>query len=108
MQDYTQYLPPMLLALGGLLQWMRAQKNIKDQTTLTLGALLAVLAWLICSDFSLAYHNPQLYVIHAVLGCSGAIGTVFGGTFMAAKAANAAVDAGANPDHFLIPGTNSK
>lgn len=99
MNPYAQYLPPLLLVFGGLLQWIRQFGKVHDLWVYLIAFVLANLGYWACFDYS--HHAAwQMELIQYGLAISGYTGTVIGGTFTLARMAAAGVSA--------VPVTNSK
>lgn len=98
MNPYAQYLPSLLLVLGGGLQWLRQYSKFHDVWVFLIAFAFANLGYWLCFDYT--HHAAwQMEVLQWALAIGGYTGTVLGATFTAARIA---------PNTPLIPTTNSK
>lgn len=97
-----------LAGLGVALQFLRARAWIKDEFTITLGIVCALGLWALGVDWTKASADPQAFVLHNVVIVGGFVSSLLLGIFGTSKAASYAASKGANPEHPLIPVTDSK
>lgn len=96
-----------LVALGGGLQWARAQKGIPEWLTSLLGIGIAVGLWALAVDWTVIKDYPE-FILKNITTIVTLVGALFGGTFAVSSGAKAIVKA--NPDaagNPLVPLTNS-
>lgn len=83
--QYAQYLPPLLVVLGGALQWLRQFPKLHDAWIVLFAFLLANGGYWLCYDYTV-HHGWQLVTITWLLAIAGHTATVLGGTAVAARA----------------------
>ena len=105
--DLMGELNGVLAMLGSALQWLRAFARIKDEFTVSLGVIVAVGLWVLAVDWAAA-RDWQAFVLHNILIVGGFIASLLGGMYGTEKMAALAVSRGANPEHPLVPQTDSK
>jgi len=98
----------ILAGLGTALQFLRARAWIKDQFTITLGIACALGLWALAVDWTKFEADPQTFVLHNLAVVGGFVSSLLLGIFGTSKAASFAASKGANPEHPLIPVTDSK
>jgi len=103
--DYTQYLPQLLVAAGGLLQWVRADKRFDDRVYAAIAVGLVIIAHLLVADYA---QNARLLLLATLSALPQSLIAVLGGTQAVSTLSNLAVKGGCNPGSPAIPVTNSK
>lgn len=103
--DYTQFLPGLLVTLGGALQWFRAAKRFPEPVYAAIAVALAIAAHLLVADYSVGW---RLLALSTLTALPQSLIWVLGGTQGVSTLANLAVKAGAPVAHFAVPVTDSK
>ena len=105
--DLMSDVATVLAAVGGMLQFFRAQKKISDATIVPVGFVIATVVWVLAVDWSIV-KDWQGFILKNVTVVIGLVASLFGGTFLVSRGADAAAAMGAPPSHPLVPMTDSK
>lgn len=98
----------ILAGVGGGLQFLRQFGRLKDRWVISLSLLSCALLWVFMADWTLASDNWQKFGLEGAKAMTHFCTSLFGGMFAMAKTAVGMVKLGANPDHLLVPVTDSK
>jgi hypothetical protein len=107
--DLVLTVSSVLAGVGAAFQFLRANRRIADIYIIALGVVSSIVLWVLCADWTKAAADWQSFILNALLViCTNFCPSLFGGTFIASKGANAAVALGANESNPLVPVTDSK
>lgn len=98
MNDIQQFQPQMMALLGGLMQYLRGMSKFPEPVYHLMAVLFAAFSYFLFNvpDFS----DWRVFTVKAILGTSGLLVSLWGGTFVASNAAKGGAS--------FIPVTNSK
>lgn len=109
MDDLKGYMPVLMIAGGGFLQWFRQFKSFREEWYYAVAVIIGVLAYLMVTPFDPAH--PRLWSLSCLefLTAKGGLAQIFGGTFLVSNGAKgiAAVNPSAGAS-VIVPVTNSK
>ena len=98
MNELQQFQPQVMAILGGGLQFLRASTKFPEWRYHLIAVVLAGFGYVLFNPVYIA--DWRVATIRALIGISGLVVSVWGGTFVASSAAKAGV--------AFIPMTNSK
>jgi len=109
--ELKAYLPGLMVAAGGMLQWFRQFSAFREQYYHLVAVALGVLAfWLVTPYTGGDWRGWWLSCIDFLTVGGGGLALIYGGTFLVSNGAKAA--AAANPsaaaNNIGLPLTNSK
>jgi len=107
--DLKQFLPGLMMACGGVLQWARQFKAFREWQYHIIAVALASGAYWLVTPFAGDWRH---YVLSGIqfLTIGGGLAVIYGGTFIASNGAKAvaAANPGSGTDSVAVPVTNSK
>jgi hypothetical protein len=98
MDELQQFQPHVMGILGGLLQYLRGFKRFREYQYHLIAVGLAAFGYVLFNPAD--FHDWRTFTVKALIGVSGLLVPLWGGTFAASNSAKAGVSA--------IPITNSK
>lgn len=98
MNELQQFQPQVMAILGGLLQFLRGYAKFPEWGYHVVAVLLAGFGYVLFNQLDLS--DWRAVIIRGLVGVSGLVASLYGGTFLASNSAKAGV--------AFIPVTNSK
>lgn len=108
--DEAKYLPVLMTAAGGVLQWLRQFKTFREWHYHVIAVVLGVSAYWLVNPFG---PDVRIWALSCIefLSVGGGMALIWGGTFIVSNGARA-VAASSLPDavtnSVAVPVTNSK
>lgn len=108
MDNPNHFLPGLMMAMGGALQWLRSLRVFREEYYHAVAVFLGIVAYWMTMPYN--SEEWRLWWLSCVefLTIGGGLAMIWGGTFVMSNAAKGVVALGADAQNPVVPLTNSK